>query len=85
MAAASRGAYRELVEADSPLTPTALLELDLGRLVGLPVAAAAHEIERAGGQLRAVAPGQAVTLDYRPDRVTLTVRDGIVTAEHGIG
>jgi hypothetical protein len=35
--------------------------------------------------LRVVAPGDAVTLDYRPDRVTVVVQDGLVTSHLGIG
>ncbi len=56
-----------------PGTPVALLELDLDDLIGLPVDKARALLESAGGRLRAVAPGQAVTMDYRGDRVTATV------------
>lgn len=68
-----------------PVTPHDLLALDLTALVGRPVAAAREVVERAGGSLRTVAPGGAMTMDYRPNRVTLEVVDDVVTAALGLG
>jgi hypothetical protein len=72
-------------DRSGPLTPHELLALDLSRLVGLPVGEAERLVEDAGGRLRAVPPGAAVTLGYRPDRVTVTVDGGRVIATGGIG
>lgn len=68
-----------------PVTPHDLLALDLTALVGRPVEDARQVVEAAGGRLRTVAPGGALTMDYRPDRVTLEVIDDLVTAVHGLG
>lgn len=68
-----------------PVTPHDLLALDLSALVGQPVEDARQVVEAAGGRLRTVAPGGALTMDYRPDRVTLEVIDDLVTAVHGLG
>jgi hypothetical protein len=65
--------------------PAGLAELDLDTLVGLPLSEATALVEREGGFVRATAPGQAVTLDYRSDRVTLLVQDGMVVRQVGIG
>ncbi len=60
-------------------------ELDLDALVGRSVAEARSVIGAAGGTLRAVPPGQPVTADYRPQRVTLLVQDERVVRSLGIG
>ena len=65
--------------------PEALRALDLDGLVGQPVADAEARVRAAGGTLRAVPPGAAVTTEYRPNRVTATVEDGRVSRVHGIG
>ena len=50
-------------------------------LVGLPAAAAEQEVVGAGLRPRIVAAGVMLTLEYRPDRITLqTDGVGIVTA-----
>ncbi len=64
---------------------SAITEFDLGVLVGLPVDEARRSVEQAGGTLRPVAPNQAVTLDYRAERVTVLVEDGVVTRAVGRG
>ena len=66
-------------------TPTALAALDLDELVGGPVQSAQDRIESAGGRLRAAARNQPLTMDYRPDRVTLIVEDDVVVSVVGIG
>lgn len=49
-------------------------------LIGLPAAAAEQEVVDAGLRPRIAAPGAILTLEYRPDRITLqTDEDGIVT------
>jgi hypothetical protein len=68
-----------------PGTPAELLALDLGALVGQPVDAARAQVEAAGGRLRAVAPGGAMTMDYRGDRVTVVVVADEVLEVIGIG
>jgi hypothetical protein len=65
--------------------PRALAALDLDALVGQSVEEARAAVHDAGGVLRAVAPEDAVTLEYRPDRVTVVVEDGRVVSHHGIG
>jgi hypothetical protein len=65
--------------------PESLQALALDSLVGASVAEAEATVAAVGGTLRAVAPGQAVTADYRPTRVTVTAENGRVTAVHGIG
>jgi hypothetical protein len=65
--------------------PQTLRDLDLQSLVGLPAAEAQKVVTDAGGVLRAIAPGQAVTLDFRPTRVTLAVVDGVVVTAYGLG
>jgi hypothetical protein len=65
--------------------PTDLAALDLDTLVGMPIEQAAALVESEGGFVRVAAPGQAVTLEYRSDRVTLLVQDGIVVRQVGIG
>ncbi|MGX7681956.1 I78 family peptidase inhibitor [Jatrophihabitans sp. DSM 45814] len=62
-----------------------LAELDLESLVGLPVTEARARVEGAGGVLRAAAPNSALTMDYRPDRVTLIVEDENVISVYGRG
>ncbi len=64
---------------------TRLDQLDLTTLLGQPVDQARRAVTEAGGTVRAVAPHQPVTLDFRPDRVTLVVEDGVVTEVAGIG
>jgi hypothetical protein len=65
--------------------PQSLQDLDLDGLIGLPVERARAIVEEAGGVLRAVSPGDAVTLEYRPDRVTVAVVNGEVIESNGIG
>jgi hypothetical protein len=65
--------------------PPALAALDLEALVDGPETMARERVEAAGGQLRAVGRNQPVTLDYRPNRVTLIVADGVVVSVVGIG
>ncbi|MDQ1730354.1 MAG: Peptidase inhibitor family [Pseudonocardiales bacterium] len=65
--------------------PADLADLDLDALIGMPIEQATAVVESEGGFVRVAAPGQAVTLDYRPDRVTLVVQDGIVVRQVGIG
>ncbi|MGT2425518.1 I78 family peptidase inhibitor [Amnibacterium kyonggiense] len=49
-------------------------------LVGLPSGAAEQEVEDAGLRARVAVPGLMLTLDFRPDRVTLvTDGTGVVT------
>ncbi len=66
-------------------TSQSLQALDLDALVGQPVADAQAAVEAAGGATRIVAPGDAVTLDYRPDRVTILAEDGRVVERPTIG
>lgn len=47
-------------------------------LVGRPLAEAAREAEAAGWQVRAYAPGAALTMDFRESRMNLEHRDGVV-------
>jgi hypothetical protein len=50
-------------------------------LVGLPAAAAEQEVEQAGLRTRIAGPDAMLTLEYRPDRITLiTDADDVVTA-----
>ncbi len=65
--------------------PQSLQNLDLDGLIGLPVERARALVEDAGGVLRAVSPGDVVTLEYRADRVTVAVVDGEVIENNGIG
>jgi hypothetical protein len=65
--------------------PQSLQDLELDGLIGLPVERARAIVEEAGGVLRAVSPGDAVTLEYRPDRVTVAVVNGEVIESNGIG
>jgi len=65
--------------------PRSLQDLDLAGLIGLPVERARAVVEQAGGSLRAVAPGEFVTLEHRADRVTVLVVNGEVIESHGIG
>jgi hypothetical protein len=65
--------------------PQSLQDLDLDGLIGLRVERARAIVEEAGGVLRAVSPGDAVTLEYRPDRVTVAVVNGEVIESNGIG
>lgn len=67
----------------SPENP--LADFDPESLLGLPRAEARRRVEAAGGVLRAVAPGAVVTLDYRSNRITVTVEDDLVTAVNGVG
>jgi hypothetical protein len=65
--------------------PQSLQNLDLDGLIGLPVDRARAVVEEAGGMLRAVAPGDVLTMEYRADRVTVVVVNGEVIESHGIG
>ena len=68
------------------LPPAApLTGFDLRGLVGLSEVEARLRTEAAGGVLRAVAPGSTVTLEYRPNRITVIVEDGRVTTVRGVG
>jgi hypothetical protein len=50
-------------------------------LVGLPAGAAEHEVTEAGLRPRVAGPDNALTLEFRPDRITLlTDAAGVVTA-----
>ena len=50
-------------------------------LVGLPAGAAEQEVAEAGLRARIAGPDVMLTLEYRPDRVTLqTDADGVVVA-----
>lgn len=71
--------------AGSPDTPAALAALDLSELVAGSVDAARARVEAAGGHLRAAGRNQPLTMDYRPDRVTVIVEDDIVVSVVGIG
>lgn len=62
--------------------PRELAGLDL---IGLPVDRARELVENVGGVLRAVAPGDAIRLDYRTNRVTVIVVDGEVIESRGVG
>jgi hypothetical protein len=49
-------------------------------LVGLPAGAVEQEVSEAGLRARIAGPDVALTLEFRPDRVTLlTDADGVVT------
>jgi hypothetical protein len=63
----------------------ALQRLDLDTLLGRSVDDVRGAVEHAGGVLRAVPPNSAMTLEYRPDRVTVVVENDVVTAQLGIG
>lgn len=65
--------------------PQSLQDLDLPSLVGRSVAEARQNVEGAGGVARLVAPGGAVTADYRSNRVTLIVDEDRVVGTTGIG
>ena len=65
--------------------PQTLQDLDLDALVGEPIDRAQEAVEAAGGTVRRVAPGGAMTLDYRSNRVTLVVEDDRVVRSLGIG
>jgi hypothetical protein len=69
----------------SPDTPPSLAALGLEELVGCSVETARVRVESAGGQLRAARRDQPLTMDYRPDRVTLIVEDDVVVSVVGIG
>jgi hypothetical protein len=75
---------RRIIRGMKPV-PDALQHLDLDALVGQSLEEARAAVEDAGGVLRAAGPNDAVTLDYRPDRVTVVVEDGRVTSCYGIG
>jgi len=74
-----------IVQPTPPGVPLALAELDLTSLIGRTLAEARAEVQARGGVVRAVEPGGVITLDYRPNRVTLTVADDRVSAVTGIG
>lgn len=58
-----------------PRDRTALDRLDLESLNGLTVPQARARVKEAGGVLRAIVEGEAITLDYRPERVTVVTDD----------
>lgn len=60
-------------------------QLNLDALVGRPVAEARSAVAEAGGTLRTVSADQAMTAEFRPQRVTLLVADGRVVGNLGIG
>lgn len=45
-------------------------------LLGLPAAAAEQEVEDAGLRARIAGPDVMLTLEFRPDRITLLTDDG---------
>ena len=55
--------------------PEPLQQLDLDGFVGRGVDEVREVVEAAGGALRVVAPDGAMTLEYRPDRVTVVVEN----------
>lgn len=64
--------------------PPALRALDLRLLVGCTEADARRRVETAGGVFRAYDNEHpALTLDYRPKRVTARIDDGTVSEVHG--
>ena len=65
--------------------PEALQQLDLDAFVGRPVDEVREQVEAAGGTLRVVAPDGAMSLDFRPARVTVVADDGTVARSIGIG
>jgi hypothetical protein len=50
-------------------------------LLGLPAAAAEQEIEQAGLRARIAGPDTMLTLEYRPDRITLITDAADVVTE----
>jgi hypothetical protein len=64
--------------------PDALKQLDLGKLAGVPADDAREVVERAGGQVRITAPDGYVFADFRADRVTLVVENGLVVEAWGL-
>ena len=62
-----------------------LTALDLDSLVGRPVEQVQALVRGAGGVTRTVAPGDIVTAEFRPNRVTIVAADGVVVAPPTIG
>ncbi len=60
-------------------------ELDLEALVGRSADEAQAAVTAAGGTLRTVSAGEAMTMEYRADRVTLLIEGGQVVRNLGIG
>ena len=58
--------------------PRALRELDLARLVGLPIEEARDLVEKAGGEFRPFRDDQPLRGDLRADRVTAEVDESRV-------
>lgn len=50
-------------------------------LVGLPAAAAEQEVQEAGLRARIAGPGLMLTLEHRPDRITLLTDAADVVTE----
>jgi hypothetical protein len=66
-------------------TSNAVAELDLAELAGRSTQQARSIVEAAGGRVRVIAPGGLVTMEYVPNRITLTVVDDVVTQALGPG
>ena len=61
----------------------ALEALDLGAFVGRDVGELRAAVAELGGTLRTLCPGQAVTLEYRPDRINaITDENDVVREAH---
>jgi hypothetical protein len=60
-------------------------DLDLAALTGKTVDDARALVIAAGGVTRIVAPGSAVTADFRDNRVTLVVEDGRIVGTPVLG
>ncbi len=58
-----------------PRDLSALDRFDLQSLTGLTVQHARAQLEAVGGSLRAIGKDGAITLDFRPDRVTVQTDD----------
>ena len=68
-----------------PEVPRELLALDLNSLVGLSGDQAKLLVEDHGGQLRIYGPGDALHMDFRPNRVTVLIEDDHVLSVRGFG
>ena len=64
-----------------PIDPRAWAAEHSAALVGLPAGAAEQEVTEAGLRPRIAGPDVVLTLEFRPDRITLvTDAAGVVTA-----
>jgi hypothetical protein len=66
-------------------SPPALQDLDLDSLIGMSVAQAGALVEGHDGHLRTYTTGEALHLDFRPNRVTVRVEHDHVASVRGIG